>query len=65
MIIAKLLELVKNIAEPLEQTDKIVMIDNGGGNDVAKVTQNVTKIMSEIPEVVESLIGINLIDFFF
>ena len=62
MIVEKLPELAKNIAEPLAQTDKIVIIDNGGGNGAARVTQNVTKIMSEIPEVVESLTGINLIN---
>lgn len=62
MIVEKLPEIAKNISEPLTQTDKMVIIDNGGGNGAAKVTQNVTKIISEVPEVVESLTGINLIN---
>jgi len=62
MIVEKLPDIAKNIAEPLAQTEKMVIIDNGGGNGAAKVTQNVSKMISEVPEVVESLTGINLID---
>lgn len=62
MIVEKLPDIAKNIAEPLAQTERMVIIDNGGGNGAAKVTQNVSKMISEVPEVVESLTGINLID---
>lgn len=62
MIVEKLPEISKNISAPLAQTDKVVIIDNGGGSGAAKMTQNVTKMISEVPEVVESLTGINLID---
>ena len=62
MIVEKLPDIAKNIADPLSQTEKMVIIDNGGGHGAAKVTQNVTKMISEVPEVVESLTGINLID---
>lgn len=61
MIVDKLPEIAKNIAEPLAKTEKMVIIDNGGGNGAARVTQNITKIMTEVPEVVESLTGVNLI----
>ena len=62
MIVEKLPDIAKNIAEPLAKTEKMVIIDNGGGNGAAKVTQNVSKMVSEVPQVVESLTGINLID---
>ena len=62
MIVEKLPDIAKNIAEPLAKTEKMVIIDNGSGNGAAKVTQNVSKMVSEVPQVVESLTGINLID---
>lgn len=61
MIVDKLPEIAKNIAEPLAKTEKMVIIDNGGGNGAARVTQNITKMMTEVPEVVESLTRVNLI----
>ena len=62
MIVEKLPDIAKNISEPLSQTDKMVIIDNGGNGGAAKVTQNITKMMAEVPEVVESLTGINLVE---
>lgn len=62
MIVEKLPDIAKNISEPLSQTDKMVIIDNGGSGGAAKVTQNITKMMAEVPEVVQSLTGINLVD---
>jgi len=40
----------------------MIIIDNGGGGGAAKVTQNITKMIADVPEVVESLTGINLIE---
>ena len=51
MIVEKLPDIAKNISEPLSQTDKMVIIDNGGSGGAAKVTQNITKMMAEVPEV--------------
>ena len=62
MIVEKLPDIAKNISEQLSQTDKMVIIDNGGSGGAAKVTQNITKMMAEVPEVVQSLTGINLVD---
>ena len=61
MIVDKLPEIAKNIAEPLSKTEKMVIIDNGDGRGAAKVTQNITKMMTEVPEVVEALTGVNLV----
>lgn len=62
MIIEKLPELAKNVAEPLSKTDKMVIIDNGGQGGASKVTKNVTNMMAEMPEVVESLTGVNIME---
>jgi flotillin len=67
MIIEKLPEIARAIAEPLSKTEKIVIIDSGSGNDsggAAKVTGYVTDIISKLPETVEALTGINLLEKF-
>ncbi|MCL2048092.1 MAG: SPFH domain-containing protein [Defluviitaleaceae bacterium] len=67
MLIERLPEIAKNIAAPLSQTEKIVVIDNGGngagGNSGAsKVAGYVTDIIAQLPETVEALTGVDLID---
>lgn len=61
-IAAQLPEISKNIAEPLSKVDNMTIIDNGGQGGASKVTKNVTNIMAELPKVVESLTGLNMID---
>ncbi|MDF2841253.1 MAG: domain/band 7 family protein, partial [Clostridia bacterium] len=45
-------------------TEKIVIVDNGGGagKGAAKVSGYVTDILSTLPETVNALTGINLMD---
>lgn len=62
MLADKLPEIARYIAEPLSRTDKMVVIDNGGQGAASKVTKNVTNIMAELPEVVNSLTGVNIVD---
>ena len=63
MIIDKLPEIANAIASPLAKTEKIVIVDNGGdGKGAAKVTGYVTDIISQLPETVEALTGINILD---
>jgi flotillin len=55
--------IAKAIAEPLSKTEKIVVINNGGEGGAAganKITKDVTTIMSQIPEVVKSLSGVDI-----
>jgi flotillin len=57
--------LASAVAAPLARTDKIVLI--GGGNDgagtgAAKITRDVTQVISELPAVVEALTGFKLED---
>lgn len=64
MIIDKLPELAKAISEPLARTEKIVIVDggNGDGKGAAKVSSYVTEILSTLPETVNALTGVNLMD---
>jgi flotillin len=67
MMIERLPEIAKNVAEPLSKTEKIVVIDQGsGGNGKpaggSKVAGYVTDIIAQLPETVEALTGVNLID---
>jgi len=64
MIIEKLPEIANAIASPLSKTEKIVIVDNGGGEKggAAKVTGYVTDIISQLPETVEALTGLNILD---
>lgn len=64
MIIDKLPEIAKAVSEPLSKTEKIVIVDSGKGDGkgAAKVTGYITDIVSSLPETVNALTGINLID---
>ena len=66
MIIEKLPAIAEAIASPLAKTEKIVIVDNGGGDGrgkgASKVTGYVTDIISQLPETVEALTGMNILD---
>ncbi len=66
MIIEKLPELASAVAAPLAKTDKIVIIDSGSTGDgptgAGKVTNYVTDIVSKLPETVEAVTGVNIMD---
>lgn len=67
MIVEKLPEIAKAVSDPLSKTEKIVIVDNGSsegkGTGAAKVTGYVSDIMSQLPETVEALTGVNIMDF--
>ena len=58
-------EVASAIAQPLSKTDRIVMISNGGGDGAGagagRITRDVTNIIAQVPEVIESLTGIDVI----
>lgn len=65
MIIEKLPDIAQAIASPLAKTEKIVIVDNGNGGEAkgaAKVSGYVTDIISQLPETVEALTGMNVLD---
>ena len=64
MFIEKLPELARAVSEPLTKVDKIVMVDGGSGaSGASKLTGQVASIMAQLPEVVQSLSGIDLKEF--
>lgn len=65
MIIEKLPEIASAIASPLAKTEKIVIVDNANGGEAkgaAKVTGYVTDIISQLPDSVEAITGLNVLD---
>ena len=54
------------VAQPLAQTERIVVISSGGGDGApagaSRVARDVADIVSQVPATVEALTGINLIE---
>jgi flotillin len=62
-IIEALPQVAAAVAQPLAQTDRIVVISSGGdGAGASKITADVTNIVAQVPATVEALTGVNLID---
>ena len=65
LIISKLPQIAEAIAMPMSQIEKIVVVDNGGTNGnsgAAKIPGYVTNIISQLPETVEALTGMDLMN---
>lgn len=61
ILVRKLPEIVQAAAAPLAKTDKIVMINNGGeGPGAAKLVRDLTTVVSQVPELIEALSGVDL-----
>ncbi|MBU0755445.1 MAG: flotillin [Planctomycetes bacterium] len=63
MFMEKLPSLAEAIAQPLSKVDKITVVNSGGDDSslgVSKVTGEVAKILAQMPEVIESLSGVDV-----
>ncbi len=60
MFVNILPEIAKSISEPLSRVDKIIMVGDGDGAGVSKLTGQVASVVAQVPAVVESLTGVNL-----
>lgn len=60
MIVDKLPDVMKEIASPLEQIDKLTVIDNGGNQGASKVSKIVTDVAANGFEVLKDLTGIDI-----
>jgi flotillin len=62
-LIEALPQVAGAIAQPLSQTERIVVISNGGdGAGASKVTADVTNIVAQLPATIEALTGVDLVD---
>lgn len=57
-------ELAKAVSEPLSKVDKIVIVGGEKGTGTSKVTGQVAEILAQMPEVVQSLTGVDLKKYF-
>ena len=64
-LIEALPQVASAIAQPLAQTERIVVISTGGdgqsGAGASKVTADITNIVAQVPATVEALTGVDLI----
>ncbi|XP_073405032.1 flotillin-1 isoform X1 [Dendrobates tinctorius] len=62
MLLEKLPEVVEEISKPLTEVKKIKMVSSGGSEiGAAKITGEVLDILNRLPDTVEKLTGINII----
>lgn len=60
MIINVLPEITKSIAEPLSKVEKIVIINSDDKLGTSKITGQLSNVVSQVPEVIESITGIDI-----
>ena len=60
-LLESLPEVASAVAQPLGQTDRIVMISGDGTAGASKLTGDVTNVVSQLPDLVESLTGIDIL----
>ena len=66
-VVQQVLETLPQVAEavskPLAQTDRIVMFGggDGGGTGASGLTRDITRTVAQVPEVIESLTGIDIV----
>ena len=55
-------EIARAVAEPLSRIDRITMVSTGSGGDgqVSALTNEVARVMAQVPPVIESLTGFKL-----
>ncbi len=57
-------ELAKAVAEPLSKIDKIVIVGGDKNLGTTKITAQVAEVLAQMPEVVKSLVGVDLKKYF-
>jgi flotillin len=60
MVIRELPELARAVSEPLSKVDRIIMVGDADG--APKLTGQVASVLAQLPTVVESLTGLDLVE---
>lgn len=62
LMVSKMPEIMKEAAKPMEQVDKITIIDNGGNGGASKVSKIVTDVTANGFQVLKDVTGIDIVD---
>lgn len=57
-------ELARAVSEPLSKIDKIILVGGDKGTGATKITSQVAEVLAQMPDVVKSLIGVDLKKYF-
>ncbi len=57
-------ELARAVSEPLSKVDKIVLVGGDKGTGATKITAQVADVLAQMPDIVESLTGVDLKKYF-
>lgn len=60
MVVDKLPEIMREVAKPMEQIDKITVIDNGGNQGAAKVSKLVTDVAGAGFQSIKDMTGVDI-----
>ena len=60
LVVSRLPEIMREIARPIEQVDKITIIDNGGGQSGSRVSKIVTDVATNGFQLLKDLTGVDL-----
>ena len=64
MYLKMLPDLAKSVSEPLSKVDKIVVVGGDKNLGTTKITSQIGEILAQMPDVVESLTGVDLKKYF-
>lgn len=62
LVVSKLPEIMAEIARPMEQVDKITIIDNGGKEGASKITKIVGDVTTNGFQTIKDLTGVDITD---
>lgn len=62
LLVARLPEILREVAKPMERIDKLTIIDNGGNSGGAKLSKIVTDVTAEGFQVLKDVTGLDVSD---